>query len=152
MFKKFLKNNILTFISRVIVGFVFIVAAIPKIADPNSFVRSIEAYQAIPLVLIIPTALVVPWLEFVIGVFLIIGLWQRGSSFLSALLFFMFTILIGVSLWRGLAIDCGCFGAGGSVISWKRLLEDAILFLLSIQILYASKITKQKINQNDNEF
>jgi putative oxidoreductase len=145
MINKILKNEILTYISRLIVGFVLIVASVPKIADPAAFAKSIEAYNLFPHFIVFSSALVVPWLELISGLFLIFGILLRGSSLLSSVLFSFFSILIAVTLLRGLSIDCGCFGFDGAALSWKRLLEDVGLILLSLQIFYHT--TRKNLNQ-----
>lgn len=136
---KILSNKYLIFAFRFLVGFIFIIAAIPKIADPSSFAKSIQAYQLIPTILINITALVIPWVELLIGIFLIVGVLLRGSAILSAGLFAAFSIIIAVSLIRGLTIDCGCFGPNSSPLSWMRFWEDIGLLLVSILIFHTSK-------------
>lgn len=145
MINKILKNEILTYISRLVVGFVLIVASVPKIADSATFAKSIAAYNLFPYFIVSSSALVVPWLELILGLFLIFGILLRGSSLLSSALFFFFSILIAVTLLRGLSIDCGCFGFDGAALSWKRLLEDVGLILLSLQIFYHT--TRKNLNQ-----
>jgi len=139
MINKILKNQIVTYISRIIVGFIFIVASIPKIADPAAFAKSMEAYSLFPNFILPGAALVVPWLELVLGLLLIFGILLRGSSLLSSILFIFFSIIIAISLLRGLSIDCGCFGTDGAALSLKRLFEDLGLLILSIQIFYKAK-------------
>lgn len=136
---KSFSNKYLLIAFRFLVGFVLIIAAIPKIADPSSFAKSIEAYQLIPVAFINLTALFIPWVELLIGIFLIVGVMLRGSAILSASLFAAFSIIIAVSLIRGLSIDCGCFGANSSPLSWIRFWEDIGLLLLSILIYRTSK-------------
>lgn len=136
---KILSNKYLTFAFRFLVGFIFLIAAIPKIADPSSFVKSIEAYQLIPTIFINLTALFIPWVELLIGLFLLVGVMLRGSAILSAGLFAAFSIIIAISLLRGLSIDCGCFGPNSSPLTWMRFWEDIGLLLLSILIFYNSK-------------
>ncbi len=136
---KILNNKYLIYLFRFTVGFVLIIAAIPKIADPASFAKSIEAYQLIPAIFINLTALFIPWGELIIGIFLIAGFMLRSNAILSALLFATFSVIIAVSLLRGLSIDCGCFGANSSPLSWMRFVEDIVLMLFSIIIYQTSK-------------
>ncbi|MDI6803796.1 MAG: MauE/DoxX family redox-associated membrane protein [Bacteroidota bacterium] len=138
MIRKVIGNKFLTYASRVVVGFVLIMASVPKVAEPAAFAKSIQAYQILPPFFINVFAISIPWLELVIGIFLIFGLLLRGSSLLSAILFAAFSVLIAVSLLRGLSIDCGCFGLDGAPLSWSRFFEDIGLLLLSILIYYNS--------------
>ncbi len=127
------------YISRFIIGLVFIIAAIPKIADPLTFAKSIEAYQIIPLFLVNITALILPWIELLIGIFMLIGFLLRGSSLLSIFLFIAFSIMIAVTLIRGLSIDCGCFGNLDSPLTIYRLIEDLILLGFAVYVYLSIK-------------
>jgi uncharacterized membrane protein YphA (DoxX/SURF4 family) len=148
MISKITDNKTLSYIARVVVGFVLIMASIPKVAEPIAFAKTIQAYQIVPTFLVNISAISIPWLELVIGIFLIFGLLLRGSSLLSAALFAAFSILIAVSLFRGLSIDCGCFGPNSSPLSWMRFCEDIGLMLFSILIYQISK-NKLKYDQKN---
>ncbi len=136
---KFLENKYLIFISRLVVGFILVIAAVTKIAEPEAFAKSILAYKLIPLFLVNIVAIIIPWIELIIGIFLIFGIFLGGSSLLSAGLFCMFAIIIAISLLRGLEINCGCFGADTSPLGWKRFYEDIGLIILSIHVFLFSK-------------
>jgi uncharacterized membrane protein YphA (DoxX/SURF4 family) len=62
-----------------------------------------------------------PVVEIVAGLLLVAGLFTRTSAVVGALL--MAAFLIGIiSAWsRGLTIDCGCFGGGGTVAAAQTL-------------------------------
>ncbi len=150
MIRKIIDSKLLTYIARVIIGFVLIMASVPKVAEPIAFAKSIQAYQIVPTFLVNIFAISIPWLELVIGIFLIFGLLLRGSSLLSAALFAAFSVLIAISLFRGLSIDCGCFGLDGAPLSWSRFLEDIVLFLLSLQILYQTIRTKADSSERES--
>lgn len=127
---------ILFYIFRFVIGCVFIMAAIPKIVDPLLFSKSIEAYQILPTYLVNITAMIVPWLELFVGIFLIIGFLLKGSALLSVAMFSAFSILIGIALFRGLSINCGCFGNMESPLTISRLIEDLIFLVMSIYVAY----------------
>jgi putative oxidoreductase len=137
----FLSNKYLLFFSRLCVGLVFIVASIEKIAIPEMFAVNIEAYQILPLSLINMTALIIPWLELLCGIFLISGFFLRSGSFISSALLIAFIFLLSSAILRGLEIDCGCFGvAGESRVSWMRVIEDLFLLILCAHIFsYADR-------------
>ena len=125
--------------SRVLLGTVFILASIDKIASPAVFAASIEAYRMLPLWSINIAALIVPWLELVCGLFLFGGVYIRGSSSIAGALLAVFIVAISSAILRGLVIDCGCFGAGAvTPVSWMRVIEDAGLLVLAIHVLTGS--------------
>jgi uncharacterized membrane protein YphA (DoxX/SURF4 family) len=102
-------HRILFIFSRLILGGVFIYACFDKILHPAAFSKAVYNYQILPDVFINLTAIVLPWLELVLGVIFIIGIWMPGAVVMSNLLLTMFTGALLFNLARGLDISCGCF-------------------------------------------
>ncbi|HUV49903.1 MAG TPA: MauE/DoxX family redox-associated membrane protein [Anaerolineae bacterium] len=131
-------HRILFLFSRLILGGVFIYACFDKILHPAAFSKAVYNYQILPDVLINLTAIVLPWLELVLGVILIIGIWMPGAVVMSNLLL---TTLIGALLFnlaRGLDISCGCFfssAAESSTDIWT-VLRDGSLLALAVYLLF----------------
>ncbi|MBP8651755.1 MAG: hypothetical protein KBI48_13740, partial [Deltaproteobacteria bacterium] len=54
-------------------------------------------------------------------------------------LLLLFATALGISLFRGLDISCGCFGStAGQGITWWYLVRDIILFLMGCTVLLLS--------------
>ena len=100
----------LVLVARLVVAGAFILAALPKIQDPVAFASSVEAYRVVGSALSAWTALILPWLELVIGVGLLAPQIRRGSALLSVGLLLLFIVLHASAWVRGLDISCGCFG------------------------------------------
>jgi putative oxidoreductase len=99
----------LTIRVQIALGAIFLVAALPKIADPPSFAHMIYNYRLVPGSLVNAMALVMPWIEILAGLALILGVWRREAATLIGLLLLVFIAAIGFNLSRGHAVDCGCF-------------------------------------------
>ncbi|MCP2520175.1 DoxX family membrane protein [Candidatus Aminicenantes bacterium AC-335-A11] len=123
---------------RILVGLIFIFSGITKIINPLGFAQDIQNYQIVPEFISFWTALILPWLELICGIFLLTGILVRGSSFWISSMLFVFILLIISVLVRGQEIDCGCFGFIGHKVDWTLLLQDLILFSLSLTILVSS--------------
>ncbi len=135
-----LSNKYVMLLSRVVLGTVFIVAAIDKIANPDFFAESIVAYKLLPYAIVNMFALIVPWAELLCGVFLIGGVFMRSSSLLLSLLLVMFLLAIMTAILRGLEIDCGCFGAAHATpVGWGKILEDIGLLMLAVHLFFYPK-------------
>lgn len=117
------------------VGLVFIYASIDKIADPAYFAGTIQNYQIIPVSIINIVAIILPWLELLCGVLLLTGVWHRPASLIITFLMIVFIIAISSAIFRGLDIECGCYGSGISA-DWTRIVEDFFLLAFSLQILF----------------
>jgi uncharacterized membrane protein YphA (DoxX/SURF4 family) len=145
--REWLTHPWLTVRVQIALGAIFVVAALPKILDPPSFAHMIYNYKLVPGAAINALALVMPWVELLVGLALILGVWPREAASLAGLLLFVFIAAIAVNLGRGRAVDCGCFdvhAAGKSreeLLSEMRwvLIRDTAMLLMVAQILVASK-------------
>jgi uncharacterized membrane protein YphA (DoxX/SURF4 family) len=141
----FTKQNIVNFINlrgtqliaRFILGGVFIYASLGKIAFPREFANIVIKYRILPEKLAIYFAFLLPWVELILGIFLVIGLYVRESvlALASLLLVFMAAMIIG-SL-NGTLNSCGCFSIKPShPESLFLMLTRDILLLFGFLILY----------------
>jgi uncharacterized membrane protein YphA (DoxX/SURF4 family) len=100
----------LLLIARLLLSGAFLLAALPKIQDPVAFAVAIDGFRVVSGQFTAWVALILPWLELVIGLGLLIPQIRRSSGILIALLLIVF-IGLHASAWiRGLDISCGCFG------------------------------------------
>ena len=100
----------LLLIARLLLSGAFLLAALPKIQDPGAFAVAIDGFRVVSGQFTAWVALILPWLELVIGLGLLIPQIRRSSGILIALLLIVF-IGLHASAWiRGLDISCGCFG------------------------------------------
>lgn len=134
--RKVIDNDLLTLVSRLIVGGMFIYAALYKIIEPGSFAKSIWYYHLIPGDLINLMAIVLPWLEIIAGVALIMGIFYRGAVLWVNLMMVVFIIALITTISRGINIDCGCFKAAssGTHSAWNALLFDLGAMILCVQL------------------
>jgi uncharacterized membrane protein YphA (DoxX/SURF4 family) len=131
----------LTVRTQIALGLFFVVAALPKIADPPSFAHMVYNYRLLPGPLVNLASLTMPWAELLMGVALICGIWRKTSATLVGALLVVFIVAISINLLRGNAIDCGCFDvadAGKSVEErfqdmWIVILRDVGMLLLVAQ-------------------
>lgn len=130
---------------RIVLGAVFLYAGVPKIIDPAGFAETIHRYQLLPPLLINPTAVVLPWAEALIGLFLIAGIWLPGAVVTVNALLVVFTGALAFNYARGLNIDCGCFAADSADgITLLTLLRDAVFLVMSIALFFILRRTRGK--------
>jgi len=127
----------LDLIFRLVVGGTFIYASLDKIANPAGFAQAIYNYRMLPVFLLHPFALALPWVELICGVAVILGTWRRGAAGIVSLMNLMFIVAIAVALARGLDISCGCFHTeGGHAVGLSLLLRDLGLLAVSLAITF----------------
>ena len=115
---------------QIALGAIFVVAALPKLADPPSFAHMIYNYKLVPGPFINITALVLPWIELLAGMALILGVWTRPARSLIALMLIVFIIAISINLLRNHAIDCGCFDVSAAGKTHEEMIRDMWLVIL----------------------
>jgi uncharacterized membrane protein YphA (DoxX/SURF4 family) len=119
-----LRNPWLVLAAEVVLGAVFIAAALPKIADPPGFAHMIYNYRMLPGGLVNFLALWLPWVELFAGICLVLGVWRRGAATVVSVLLILFIAAIGFNLLRGHAVDCGCFDVKSAGKTRDQLLRD----------------------------
>jgi uncharacterized membrane protein YphA (DoxX/SURF4 family) len=124
-------------VCRIGLGIVWIWASFDKIRHPQAFAEIVYNYQILPDQLVNVTALVLPWFECVLGIFLIVGKWVPGAAFGSSLLMSVFLAALGYNLARGLNIHCGCFSTSASeasISAWE-MVRDGLLWAVSAMVM-----------------
>src|SRR5437764_13846114 len=91
----FITSPWLTIRVQLALGALFVIAAVPKIADPPSFAHMIYNYRIVPGQLVNLMALTMPWVELLAGLALILGVWRRAALALSAVILLVFVPAIG---------------------------------------------------------
>ncbi|MGE4421983.1 MAG: MauE/DoxX family redox-associated membrane protein [Pseudodesulfovibrio sp.] len=99
----------LFFVLRFLLAAIFIYASIDKILHPADFAAIVKDYKVLPDSLINLTAIILPWLELVLGVLLVLGRWQEGTLLLVNLLLVVFWATLVFNYFRGVDVGCGCF-------------------------------------------
>ena len=131
------KSKILSRIAlvlRIALGIIFVYAAYTKLKDPWAlFAMAIDSYQLLPLRWVEFVAKTLPWFELVLGLVLLSGFFRRTATVASSVLLAVFFSLILRAHFKGMEINCGCFGPG-EVISWKTMLRDGSMVAGSIFI------------------
>ena len=113
---------------RLILGTVFLWASFDKILDPASFAKNISNYHVVPFGLENVIAIILPWLEFLIGTGMILGVMVDGSIIISSFLLLLFNILIAQAIIRGFNIECGCGLKEGQMVGVGKIFENFALF------------------------
>ena len=139
--KKLFENKYIIIAVRIVLGAVFMYASFDKMANPETFASIVDNYHLLPYQLVNALAIFLPWLEFIIGLFLITGKWVKASLLIYNVLLIVFIIALGQALIRGLDISCGCFSVNPSTTSevWLRIVEDIILLFFSFMMYKYTK-------------
>jgi uncharacterized membrane protein YphA (DoxX/SURF4 family) len=131
---RLLSSSYLVVAVRAILGLIFVLASIDKIADPAAFAKSIMNYKILSPSLAMLIATILPWTELLCGLALLCGVFLKGGSLLVFIMLVIFTAGVLSALARGLDISCGCFTQDPSAgkISWLKIGENTAMIVLSL--------------------
>lgn len=138
--KKNILIKILVEISRVILGGTFLFSGFVKAVDPYGFAYKIEDYlSAFGLsslsFLALPVSAFLCALEFLMGAFMLLGIYRRWNS---RLMFVVMSFMTLLTLYLAIANpveDCGCFGDAFIISNWHTFYKNIVLMLCAVCVL-----------------
>ena len=112
---------------RLVLGGVFVWAGAAKLVQIPSFVETVTAFDMLPADWAAPFALSVIWIELIAGGLLLLDIWPRSNALVFLILLVVFSAALGINMYHGNDVTCGCFGGdGGTSLVWV-LLRDLFL-------------------------
>ncbi|MFM8720551.1 MAG: MauE/DoxX family redox-associated membrane protein [Chthoniobacterales bacterium] len=94
---------------RLILGGLFLAAGLSKVGAPLKTLATIYSYQiVVPDWIASTIAYGLPWMEILLGLAMLAGLWLPVTTGWIAAMLAMFALLTMQAWWRDLPIDCGC--------------------------------------------
>jgi uncharacterized membrane protein YphA (DoxX/SURF4 family) len=120
---------------RVALGAVFLAAGGLKVGHAEVFASEIAGFQLLPHFLIAPLALLLPFVELMIGVYLVLGLFTRFAAWFAAAEMAVFAFAIASAVVRGISTSCGCFGPNDqATTSWPEVGRDVAFTVVAVII------------------
>ncbi len=122
---------------RILLGALFIAASIDKMVHPAEFAKIVHNYQILPDNLVNLVAIVLPWIEAIIGLFILSGFWLPGATVLANVFLVAFFSALIYNVARGIDIHCGCFSTrvtGEPHTAWY-LVRDLFFLILGSTVM-----------------
>lgn len=151
-----LVNTVLA-IARILFGITFVFSGFVKAVDPVGFAYKIEDYlisfqllEFIPLALTFAVGLIL--IEFLLGVFILLGLYRKLSTTFGV--FFM-AVMTPMTLYIALANpvpDCGCFGDALVISNWATFYKNIVLLSFSIVLVVYRNSIKPLFSTKSKHF
>ena len=118
-----------------IAGFVFFIAGIFKLLDPVGSGLVVKEYMdffhlGFMGVLAKPFAVVLAFMETVVGIALITGIWRRLSAIIALAFQAFFTFITLLLVIFNPEMDCGCFGEVIHLSHWETFIKNLVLLAL----------------------
>ena len=143
--------KIIRYISRIIIGLIFIFSGTVKAIDPLGTVYKFQDYfQAFDLAflkhLALPAAIMLCTLEFLSGISVLFNIRQKTGIWIVMILMVIFTPLTFVLALTNPVTDCGCFGDAVHLTNWQTFLKNIILLVPAIFLF----LERKKINPGNS--
>ena len=119
-------------VAPIVLGAVFLAAGILKVVDPHAFAVSIARLRIVPMALVGPIAILLPWIEIVGAAALLVPRYREAALKLLLGMLVVFTVALGIGLLRG-GTSCGCFGKADMVLNRPEvaLVRNVLLIALA---------------------
>lgn len=125
--------EVAVFIIRVLLGGLLIVAGALKAGHPAELAASIAGFRLLPAQIVGPLALALPYVELMLGAYLVAGLFTRVAAIVAALQFFCYAGAVASAVLRHIAASCGCFGPNDAAVAdWPHVAFDFALAMASV--------------------
>jgi len=139
--------KIITNISRVFVGVLFIFSGLIKANDPMGFGFKLEEYfEVFGTLFMIPTAMYLAIFicvfEVLLGIMLLLGKMPKLVNRLLLAMIVFFTFLTFYSAYFDKVTDCGCFGDAIALTPWESFTKDLVLLFFIVILLLGEKHIK----------
>lgn len=138
--------NIVLTIARILFGITFVFSGFVKAVDPVGFAYKIEDYlisfqflEFIPLALTFAVGLIL--LEFLIGVFILLGFYRKITTTFALLFMLVMTPMTLYIALENPVEDCGCFGDALVISNWATFYKNIVLlFFTFVIVIYRNRI------------
>ncbi len=135
--------------ARILVGILFIFSGLIKANDPLGLSYKMQEFFEVWAVdpslttfmnwlsnYALPFSILMITLEIIVGVGILLGIWQKFFSTLLLLLIIFFGFLTGYAVLSGKIAACGCFGDCIPLTALQSFIKDIVLFILILFIFF----------------
>lgn len=131
--------SIIIALARVLLGLLLIVTGALKVGHAPDLAAAIAGFRLLPGFIVAPMALVLPFFELMLGLYLIVGLFTRMTAIFATAQFLIYAGAIASAILRNIPADCGCFGPNDTATAdWPHVAFDLALAAVAAFIAYSA--------------
>ena len=153
--KKSIFYTMLTNISRILLALVLVLSGFVKAVDPKGTMYKLQEYADAFSIDVFSNdwmlffAIILAAAEFLLGLFLIMGVYRRFVSFMVFLVFILFTPFTLYVAISDVVPDCGCFGDALGLSNTASFVKNLFLLLLSVIVFLGRRRFVVKISSKN---
>ena len=131
----------IAFVASILLALVFLASGVGKLMGQSAFLLTLSTWLISDSIAEL-LASGLPWVELVLGLCLLVGIFPQIVSGLSTLLVAAFAIHNGWMIGQGLGYEpCHCLGVldqlfGGSLSTYTSLYVDIVLIILALAVYF----------------
>jgi uncharacterized membrane protein YphA (DoxX/SURF4 family) len=120
-------------------GGLLLVAGVLKAGHAAELAATIAGFRILPAAIVGPLALALPYVEILLGAYLVAGLFTRAVAIVVTAQFIAYAAAIASAVVRHIPANCGCFGPNdSSVADWPHVAFDLALAATSAFVVYGA--------------
>lgn len=141
----------ITLLIRLFLAVVLLISGLLHAIQPYYFTFTLSAYQILPPNLLFVVAVTIAGIQVALALTLFYDHERMFPIIFSLGLFVSYAFAQASVIYRGMDIDCGCFGFSGATIDYWTLLVPVGLSLLCVVDLYLSAFQQKGREYADSE-
>ena len=123
-------------LSRLLLGAVFLMSAVTKLASPGQFARDVESYRILRGASVTVFAWTLPVIELGAALLLVSGFYSTWASLAVVVMLLSFMTAVGTAMARGQSLSCSCFGLlYRERVGWSTQIRDGVLLAIALLVL-----------------
>jgi len=144
---KLFRHPLFLLLARLALAAMFLLASYDKILAPPAFAKIVYQWQIGGAVFSNVVAVILPWVELIVGLLLLAGIWAREAAVVVAGLLLAFNLAAVSVLARGIDVEnCGCTSVKAheekspfSGVGPFLLTRNTVLFAAALAVALAPK-------------
>jgi len=136
--------RLLLLAGQIVLACIFIAAGYLKLREPwLQFAVSINSLKIVPDNMLELFARTLPWIELILGIVILTGVWLRWSAAAGSVMLAVFLSVLVRSYALGMQVDCGCFGSG-EPLGPKTLARDGLMLALALSVTIGAFLMRRR--------
>ena len=128
----FASNSNVNLVLRIFLGGTFVLSSESKLPHHTEFVEVVKDYDLLPEMLASVYGNALPWVELLIGVYLLLAIMVRPSSFIALLMGISFMVANIAAIMRGDEYCGSCFGELVTIPVEQAIAFDGFILIAAL--------------------